>query len=439
MWWIYNILFFLAYMVLMPAYLLRMRRRGGYRQDFGERFGIYAPGKQPLLPGRVWVHAVSVGEALVALPLIQTLRAQRPDLRFLVSVTTSTGHALIHSRKHPDDVLIYFPLDFPWIMRRVAARLRPSMLVLTECELWPNLLRYLNRNGVPVFIINGRISQRSYRGYRRVKPWFWRAAQWVSHFLVQTADDAARLKALGVAEGQITVTGSAKYDVPHPEPGLVEGARRVVAASGLNPDGALWVMGSTWPEEERVLVSVFKQLRKTYPLLQAILVPRHMERRQEVEQLLVSEDIPYVKRSDMENPSFERPSPPPALLLADTTGELQGYYSLATLVYVGKSLCGHHGGQNPIEPAALGKPVITGPNMENFPGVMEEMLAADAVVQVRDEVSLLEACCRLLGDQGAREALAERARSQVDSRRGVMARTAARILPDLDAGAKSGY
>jgi 3-deoxy-D-manno-octulosonic-acid transferase len=429
MWLLYNVLFCIGYVALMPKYLLRMWRRGGYREDFHERFGRYAPEKQEALAagGRVWVHAVSVGEAMVALTFIQTMRERRPDCRFLISVTTSTGHALLAARRHPDDLLIYFPADFPWIARRVAGRLRPAMLVLAECELWPNLLRMLYRRKVPVFVINGRISESSYRGYRLVRPFFRRAAQWVTHFLVQTDADAARLAKLGVAAGRITVTGSAKYDVPAPAPGVAAAARRIVTEAGLDPAGPLWVMGSTWPGEEAALIRVFKALRGRFPALQAVLVPRHMERRQEVARELEAQGVAFVKRSDMAA-GFARPAEPPSVLLADTTGELQGYYSIATLVYVGKSLAENHGGQNPIEPAALSKAVVTGPNMENFAGVMTELLAAGALMQVRDEAELLEVCGRLLGDAAAREALGSRAGALVEANQGVMAHTVALIL-----------
>ena len=430
MWLFYNILFCIAYLALMPKYLLRMWRRGGYREDFRERFGRYAPSKEAALAdgGRVWVHAVSVGEAMVALTFIRTMRERRPDCRFLISVTTSTGHALLAARRHPDDLLIYFPADFPWIARRVAARLRPAMLVLAECELWPNLLRMLFLRKVPVFVINGRISESSYRGYRLVRPFFRRAAAWVTRFLVQTDADAARLADLGVAAERITVTGSAKYDVPPPAAGVAAAARQTVAAAGLDPAGLLWVMGSTWPGEEAALIRVFKALRGRFPTLQAVLVPRHMERRQEVARELEAQGVPFVTRSDMAAAGYARPATPTAVLLADTTGELQGYYSIATLVYVGKSLADNHGGQNPIEPAALSKAVVTGPNMENFAGVMAELLAAGALMQVRDEAELLEVCGRLLGDAAARDALGARAGALVDANQGVMAHTVALIL-----------
>jgi len=411
-----------------------MRRRGGYRQDFGERFGCYASEKRAALAegGRVWVHAVSVGEALVALSFIQAVRARQPDARFVISTTTSTGHALLAARQAPDDLLIYYPLDFPWIVRRVARLIHPSMLVLTECELWPNLLRVLDRLQVPVVVINGRISESSYRGYCRVRFFFRRAAVWVRHFLIQTETDAQRLADLGVPAEKLTVTGSVKYDAPLAGPETEARARAIVQAAGMEPQARFWVAGSTWPGEEAAVLAIFKRLRERFADLQLILVPRHMERRQEVVQQVEASGLPYVLRSAMPADLSAMPSGAggkgPSVLVADTTGELFGYYSIATLVFVGKSLGGNHGGQNPIEPTALAKPVIVGPNMENFPGVIDELLAGDALLQVPDAAALEVACTRLLADDAERTALAARAGALVAARRGVMARTVAAVL-----------
>lgn len=434
MWFLYNILFTIGYLALLPVFLLRMRRRGGYRQDFGERFGCYAPAKRAALGegGRIWVHAVSVGEALVALSFIQAVRETRPGARFVISTTTSTGHTLLAARKAADDLLIYYPLDFPWIVRRVVRLIRPAMLVLTECELWPNLLRVLDRLQVPVVVINGRISESSYRGYCRVRLFFRRAAVWVRHFLVQTATDAQRLADLGVPAEKLTVTGSVKYDAPLAAPATEAHARGIVQAAGMDPQGRFWVAGSTWPGEEAVVLAIFKRLRERFADLQLILVPRHMERRQEVVQQVAASGLPYVLRSAMPAADDAAAVPDgaesPAVLVADTTGELFGYYSIATLVFVGKSLGENHGGQNPIEPAALAKPVLVGPNMENFPGVIDELLAGDALVQVPDAAALEAACSRLLADDAERTALATRAGALVATRRGVMARTVGIVL-----------
>jgi 3-deoxy-D-manno-octulosonic-acid transferase len=434
MWFLYNILFAIGYLALLPMFLLRMRRRGGYRQDFGDRFGCYAPGKRAALGegGRIWVHAVSVGEALVALSFIQSVRETRPGARFVISTTTSTGHALLAARHSADDLLIYYPLDFPWIVRRAVQVIKPSMLVLTECELWPNLLRALNRRQVPVVVINGRISESSFRGYSRVRLFFRRAAVWVRHFLVQTETDARRLAALGVPAEKLTVTGSVKFDAPLAGPGTQAAARQIVQAAGMNPQGRFWVAGSTWPGEESAVLAIFNRLHVRFPDLQLILVPRHMERRQEVVQQVEASGLTYALRSAMQADAAAPLTPvgseSPAVLVADTTGELFGYYSIATLVFVGKSLGANHGGQNPIEPAALAKPVIVGPNMENFQAVIEEMLSADALVQVPDADALESACLRLLENTAERNALAARAGAMVAARRGVMARTVAEVL-----------
>lgn len=429
---LYNILFSLGYVLLLPRFLLRMRRRGGYRRDFRERFGLYSYEKQVCLKEtpRLWVHAVSVGEAMVALLFVQTWRQQDPSARFVLSVTTSTGHALMKKRKHPDDLLIYFPLDFPWVINRLLAQWQPTALVLTECEIWPNLLRGLHQRGIPAFVINGRVSDASFRGYRWLRSFFQRAAGCIDQFYVQTERDEQRLRFLGMAPEHVTVCGSAKYDVPRPEPDVAAAVRQAVADAGLDADGLLWVLGSTWPGEERLLMNVFRRLRASFPDLQVILVPRHMERRRDVASVLETSGFPYVMRSAMEEKAWQS-TEKPVMLLADTTGELQGYYALATMVYIGKSLAGNHGGQNPIEPAALGKPVVTGANMENFTGVMEEMLSAEAVVQVADEHALFKECERLLSDETYRKELGSRAAELVETRRGVTERTVQSIRDRL--------
>ncbi|MFU8779890.1 MAG: 3-deoxy-D-manno-octulosonic acid transferase [Kiritimatiellia bacterium] len=429
MWMIYNILFVFVYILLLPHFFVRMRRRGGYRQHFGERFGRYDATKEVALleSGRIWVHAVSVGEAQLALALIQVLREEDPSLRFVVSTTTSTGYSLIATRKQDVDVLIYYPLDFPWIVNRVLAKIRPRALLLLECELWPNLLRGMSQRGIPVWVINGRISERSFRGYRKIAFLFRRTACLVKGFLVQTDGDAERLRLLGAEN--VCVLGSAKFDVPLPGPMERERALAVIEQAGMNPAGMFWVMGSTWPGEEEELVRVFQVLRERYCHLQAILVPRHAERGDAIAAALDRIGIAYVRRSKLSGtaPPGERP----VLLLADSTGELTGYYMLADFVFVGKSLAGNHGGQNPVEAAALGKAVVVGENMENFGGVMADLVSADAIGVVRDFAELVVFAERCASDAGFRTALGQRAREVVASRRGVMRKSAHLVMQHL--------
>ncbi len=430
MWFLYNVLFVVGYTLLLPKFLLRMRRRGGYRQDFGERFGVYARGKIGAAQrGRIWVHAVSVGEAQLALRLMEELRSLNPEAAFIISTTTSTGHTFLAERKHAADVLVYYPADLPWIVNRVIRQLDPVGVVLLECELWPNALRALHRRQVPVWVVNGRLSQRSYAGYRKVRLYFRRVAAFVCEFLVQTESDAGRLRDLGAPAERVHVMGSAKFDLQPPSEAACRQAHRILEEAGLAREGPLWVMGSTWPGEEALLLQVLQELRRTHPALRAILVPRHMERRAEIEALLRGSGLPYVKRSAM--PLREAPPEAPVVLLADTTGELPGYYSLATFVYVGKSLAGNEGGQNPVEPAMLGKAVITGPHMENFPSVMEDLESAGGVLVVADGPALRSTCERLLSEPGFCSALGDRAAALVASRRGVLARSAARIHAGL--------
>ena len=428
MWILYNILFSVGYLLLLPHFFLRMGRRGGYRKNFGERFGCYAAAKVAAFgSGRIWVHAVSVGEVNLALALMDALREGSPALRFVISTTTSTGYAILEKRKHADDVQLYFPVDFPWVVRRVVALLQPRAFILLECELWPNLLRCLARQNIPIWVVNGRISARSYNGYRKVAWFFRRAAAWVTAFYVQTEQDAVRLRKLGAE--RITVLGSAKFDLPLPGECELERARVAVLEAGMDPTGMFWVMGSTWPGEEVELLRIFRSLRLKYAGLQGILVPRHAERGDAVEELLRESALPYVRRSTL-NRSESGPSA--AILLADTTGELAGYYMLADIVFVGKSMAGNHGGQNPVEPAALGKAVVTGPNMENFSGVMADLVAANGILVAPDAGVLAALCDNMLSDPECRKSMGDRAASLVASRRGVMRRSAELILAHLE-------
>ncbi len=437
-WFVYNVLFAIGFMLMLPKFLLRMWRRGGYRAGFMQRFGCYdtellaSLRKRP----RIWVHAVSVGEVFVALHFINAMRKTIPDFSYILTTTTSTGHALAKKELSDDDVLLYFPADFPLIARRVVRLLQPKAVLLTEGELWPNLLRQLNKAQIPVFVINGRMSESSFKGYRRIRPFFRRAVQCVDRLLMQSPVDQDRMLALGVPEERVVVMGSAKYDVAQPDPAGAGIARRILMGAGMSPEGDFLVGGSTWPGEESVLLDIFVRLRERNPALRLILVPRHMERRQEVETLIKARGLSYIKRTDMgdgekaeiENGKTETGDEAgPSVLLADTTGELKHYYAVGSLIFVGKSLGENRGGQNPIEPAMVGKPIIVGPHMENFPGVMDDFLAADALVQVADASELEAQLVVLLGDPDARQAFGKRAEMLVAEKRGVVSRSVALI------------
>ena len=423
-WLAYNALFALVYFLLLPKFLLRMRRRGGYGKGFLQRFAVYGPEVRARLAGdrdRIWVHAVSVGEVYVGLRFIEELRAARPKAAFVLTTTTSTGRRVAEAGLAEDDVLLYFPSDCPGIVRRAFRRLRPRAILLVENELWPNLLREADRRKVPVFLVNGRISASSYRGYRKVRWMTRRALPLVRRFLVQSEEDAARLLDLGAPAERVQAVGSAKYDVVRDDPAAAAQAQAILRAAGLGEGDLLLVGGSTWPGEEAALLRVYRALKPRYPALRLVLVPRHVERRPEIEADIARQGLAHTRRSALDE---RKAAGPVDILLVDTTGELRGLYTAATVIFVGKSLT-QTGGQNIIEPALPGKPIVVGPHLENFPGVAEDFRQAGALIQVDDERGLREAVRDLLDNADKRAAYGDRARQLVERKRGAVAASVA--------------
>lgn len=431
-WFCYNILFAVGFAALLPKYLLRMRRRGGYRKDFLQRFGLYRPDVRAALAGggRIWVHAVSVGEIAVAFGFMDEWRRRRPDARFLLTTNTSTAHAIARARVRPPDALVYFPLDLPTIVRRVFRRARPAALVLVECELWPNLIRRAAREGVPVYLVNGRISEKSFRGYRRLRFLTRRLLPQFQRLFAQTESDRERLAALGAPAERLRVMGSAKYELAS---GSDEGRARagaILRAAGFPEGGPVWLAGSTWPGEEAIALDVHAAARARLPGLGFVLAPRHVERAPEILAEIERRGWRALRRSALA-PGAPPAAAPPDVLLLDTTGELKDFYTAADVVFVGKSLT-QHGGQNPIEPAALGKAILIGPHTENFSSVMEDFRAADAAIVVRSPEEWRDRLLALLNDAPARAALGGRAAALVRAKAGALRRTVEEILADFE-------
>jgi len=413
---LYNLLFPVILLVMMPYFLLRMCRRGGYAAGFLQRFGWYDAGIQARLRERprIWVHAVSVGETYVALRFMEELRQTRPDVAFVLSVNTSTAHALAGKSLPSGDILIYFPLDFPPVLKRVMRMIQPRMLVLTECEFWPNLIRMSKRRGIPVMLINGRMSDRSFKGYFRYRSLFTPVLRMVDRLCVQGKQDLDRYIKLGADPDRVRQSGSAKYDVALRDPGNPQKAAEILATAAMSDGDLILLGGSTWPGEEDILLDYFMKAKVAHPGLKLVLVPRHAERRGEVAAAIERRNLNYVQRSqERVLKEGERPD----VLLVDTTGELRHLYKKATVIFVGKSL-GQHGGQNIIEPGACGKPIVVGPNMENFADSVREFKGTQALVQVASREELFAALDKLLQDKGAREAYGERAAAIVARNRG---------------------
>lgn len=422
-WIFYNLLFPVAFLLMLPKFLTRMARRGGYRRHFEQRVGIYGHSTAAkLAKGRhIWIHAVSVGELFVALRFIEEYRTAHPDALFVLSTNTSTGHALAEKKMDRRDVLIYFPLDLPVVMNRVFNILKPLRLILVECEFWPNMVRQAHRRGIPVALINGRISDSSFKGYMLLRPFTRRLLEMINPVCMQGRQDAERILAMGARPETVKILGTAKYDLPPPA-AVADAAARTMLRKISVPDNSLILLGgSTWPGEEEALCKIYKNLRPQYPELFLVLVPRHAERREEVVKAIESQGLSYALRSQMNSGAAK-----PDILVVDTTGELMNFYAAADVVFIGKSLC-EHGGQNPIEPALFGKAIVVGPNMENFPSVMDDFVAANALRQVSDFQTLEKTVTELLADSAARTQLGAAACGVIESHRGVIKKMAEEV------------
>ncbi|MBI2437776.1 MAG: 3-deoxy-D-manno-octulosonic acid transferase [Lentisphaerae bacterium] len=444
-WLFYNLVFPIAFLLLLPRFIMRMWKRGGYRQGFLQRFGWYAPELRDRLRAkrRVWIHAVSVGEVQVALRFISVLRERRNALAFILTTTTSTGHAIaaqcsafrrsgLAEAENAEDVLLYFPADFPWIMARVLNLLRPTALVLVESEFWPNLLRLARRRGVPIMLLNGRVSDHSFRGYRKVKLLVKRALETFDLFCMQGETDARRLQELGAPPEKIRVSGSAKYDVAESANGEANAVGQALRQAGFEA-GARWLIGgSTWPGEEAILLNIYKKLRAMDSKARLALIPRHAERRQAV--------MAEIQKSGLTGAAWSalkagRAGAAADVLLVDTTGELKFFYALAAVIFVGKSLTAH-GGQNVIEAAVLAKPIVIGPYTENFAAIVADFRAADALIQVPDAAALERAVMELWTNNQETEAYGRRAEQLVRAKAGALRASAECLLKLLDSRAQ---
>ncbi len=417
MWWIYEFVFWAGLLLASPYYLLRMKRRGGYARGFMERFGCLSEAKFRRIKGKrpVWIHAVSVGEVDLALVLIQKILEWPSPPPLILSTTTSTGHAQAARKLPPNIPLIYYPLDSIFCFGNVHRRLSPQALILIEAELWPNHLRFCQGRNLPVALLNARLSERCQPRYKRFQWLFARAFHAFHLVTLQSHDDLQRLEQLGFPKPSLHVVGSLKYDTAL---GAETDRRaRLMSDIAFLKDRPLWVAGSTHPGEEEIVLEIFTRLRKNHPKLALALAPRHVERSPEITSLLRERGESFILRSEI-NPQ----TPSADILLLNTTGELKYLYERATVIFMGKSLVGH-GGQNIIEPAAFGKPVLFGPHMENFPTIAADFLKAGAAIQFANAAELEAHTNRLLKNPGEQSGLGKKALEVIRQNRGAMDRT----------------
>ena len=415
---IYNLLWPIGLLLFLPSYLAKMFRRGGYRKNFGQRLGFYSTEYRQRLHGKnlTWIHAVSVGEVVIALKLAEQLRALQPDLKCVLTTTTTTGRALAQKRA-PDwmDVL-YAPLDFWPVMCRAFRVIAPQRIILIEAEVWPNLVAEATRRKTPIILANARLSPRSERRFRRFKIFVGPIFRQLDLVCVPILEDAERWKNLGATPSQIHVVGNIKYDVFNQS--ILSSAARRFIETAIDATQPILLGGSTHRGEEKILADVFCALRSEFPNLFLVLAPRHVERVKEVESELRQRNLRAIRRS-----AAEKPAQLPDCLLIDTTGELPDWYNIATIVFIGKSLTAH-GGQNPAEAISAQKPVIFGPHMENFAGLANQLIAEGGALCVRNSQELMEHSRRLLSSPVEREKLANNALRVIQPHREAAARTA---------------
>jgi 3-deoxy-D-manno-octulosonic-acid transferase len=421
---LYNLLWPIGLLLFLPGYLVKMFRRGGYRAKFGQRFGWYDSELRHRLAqrGSTWLHAVSVGEVGIALKLAAEMRALQPDLHCILTTTTTTGFAFARRNAPSWIEVMYNPLDFWPIMRRAFLVLKPGKIVLVEAEIWPNLVAEAHSRGIRIALANARLSPRSERRFRRFRQFVAPTFRLLDLICVQEPEDADRWAALGVDRFRIHCTGSIKFDPGNlsldPTP-----ARSVAREFGIDASRPVLFGGSTHSGEEEILARAFVKLRSEFPSLFLFIAPRHTERAGEIQKKLGGLSLQVNLCSEVERDANLRPD----CVLLDRTGELQGWYAIATVAFVGKSLSAH-GGQNPVEPIVAGKPVVFGPHMENFAALATELVATGGAVQVEDENALERAVASLLRDSALRDRLVQNAARVIDLHRGATRRAAELIL-----------
>jgi 3-deoxy-D-manno-octulosonic-acid transferase len=396
-----------AGLLVSPWLLFKTATDKRYRHKLGERFGCVAPSEKKTL----WIHCASVGEVNLAKPIVARLKKSHPDLAFHVTTVTLAGRENAE-KAFPDARVSYFPLDFGGSVRRAIRRIRPVGVVLVELEVWPNFVRRCAREGVPVVVVNGRMSERSYGRYR-FWGWYFRSVfRKLAAAGVQNEVYAERLRSMGA---EPVVTGNLKYDAAIGfDPAAEERAWREQLALGEAP---VIVAGSTHDPEERILAETFKKVQKAVPGVRLIVAPRHLDRLAEVQKAVESADLKCYKKTQL-TPA----GPSDGVVLLDTVGELSRVYSAATAVFIGGTFCAR-GGQNMLEPASLGKPVVSGPSLSNFEEIARTLVDAGGMRVIDNPVDLAGALAELLRDPARAREIGARSREAVQMGKGAIDRT----------------
>jgi 3-deoxy-D-manno-octulosonic-acid transferase len=430
----YSILIVALVAVMSPYLLYQAVRYRKYVTSLKQRMG-YLPVSFNLDGDEsIWIHAVSVGEVLVARALLPELRERYPRLRVFLSTTTLTGQQIAARNLQYVDQVFYFPFDLGFVVQRTLQLVKPRLFIMTETEIWPNLLRACHRAGVKVALVNGRISARSFPRYRLVRPLFRRVLAHVDRFCMQSDESARRVIELGAPRERVTVTGSLKFDsldlpaLGEPDGALFpqdRGRNRVLRYFRISPERPVVIAASTLKGEEDPVLEAFQRIRASMPNALLVLAPRKPERFDEAERLARAAGYIVARRSELRVDAEPRQH----VVILDTIGELAQLFQIATVVFVGGSLV-DAGGHNILEPAVFGKPIVFGPYMSNFAEIARTFVDNDAALQIRSEVELEPVLVELLGDPVKRARLGAAARALVEANRGARGKTLA-VLAEL--------
>jgi len=454
MFWLLDTIYLLVILFTSPIWVTRLLlQRQKYRHGWAEKLLGLVPRRNPVKPC-LWFHAVSVGEVNLLGPLLAELRRRFPQYEIVLSTTTQSGMDVAR-KKYPDLLVFFCPMDFSWAVRRAMRRIQPELLVLTELELWPNLIRAANECGAAVAVVNARLSDRSFRGYRWVRWFFRKILRRIALVASQDATTAQRFMELGAPASHVVVTGSLKFDGTEFDRNN-EATRRFRRLAQLTDDDIVFLAGSTQKEEELLAIQVYKELVGEFPQLRLIVVPRHPERFPEVAEMLERSGLPWRRRSQLADPTdaersqsipskhsseevFPQRDETPAcrfsiekpIILVDTVGELSAWWGTAQIALVGGSF-GSRGGQNMLEPAGYGAAVCFGPNTWNFRDIVAHLLKADAAVVVHNIDELRQFIRRCLEDPQYGAALGANARNLILAHRGATQKTADRLQKLLE-------
>ncbi len=426
MYFLYSVLLGIGALLTSPYWVVKALRERKYLGNFRQRLGLGLAGTPAIAPRPLWIHAVSVGEVLAAKPLCARLREARPEIPLVVSTVTVTGQALARKEFPQAAAILYFPFDWDFCIRRFLKRLDPRAVVLLETELWPNFLRNCSGRGVPVFLANGRISERSHRRYRLIPGVTRTMLSQLSLIGAQSVEDRRRFVDLGAPEDRVCTTGNLKFDFPPPAVDREADWMRLISrVLGITPQTPVVVVGSSMKGEEELFVEAFKEVRRRMPGTRLVLAPRHPERFDEVAELIGRAGVGFVRRSR----AAAAADGGAEILLLDTIGELRSVYHLASVAVIGGSF-GPFGGHNLLEPAALGKAVVIGPEMSNFRDMAALFVREQAVRQCAP-ADLAAALAELLANDRARTTLGQRASLVCRQNQGAAAHTLSLLTPCL--------